>query len=124
MRFRKRYFAIGGLAALAILCFLLMFSMFPPRGAEKDCDTSRGGKSIAINGHIMWYDVYGKKKDETPIYILAGGPGFSSEYIEPYILFLAKKRTVVLFDGRCSGRSEYTADLSEMCRRDRRWGPE
>lgn len=90
MRFRKRYFVIGGLAALAILCSLLMLSMFPPRGAEQDCDTSRGGKSVAINGHIMWYDVYGKKKDKTPIYILAGGPGFSSEYIEPYIRFLAK----------------------------------
>lgn len=113
MRFRKRYFVIGGLAALAILCSLLMLSMFPPRGAEQDCDTSRGGKSVAINGHIMWYDVYGKKKDKTPIYILAGGPGFSSEYIEPYIRFLAEKRTVVLFDGRCSGRSEYTADLSD-----------
>ena len=108
MRFRKRYFVIGGLAALAILCSLLMLSMFPPRGAEQDCDTPRGGKSVAINGHIMWYDVHGKKKYKTPIYILAGGPGFSSEYIAPSIRFLAKKRTVVLFDGGCSGSYEYT----------------
>ena len=72
MRFRKRYFAIGGLAALAILCFLLMFSMFPPRGAEKGCDTSRGGNThiytdgragIFIGIHRALYPVSGEEAD-------------------------------------------------------------
>lgn len=113
MKIKKRYPIIIAVVVVLVIFLLLMTSMMPARGAQKDCDTSRGGKSIAINGYIMWYDIFGEGKSGTPVYILAGGPGFSSEYMEQYVMFLAQDRPVIMFDGRCSGRSEYTEDLSD-----------
>ena len=54
MKIKKRYPIIIAVVMVLAVFLLLMTSMMPPRGAQKDCDTSRGGKSIAINGHIMW----------------------------------------------------------------------
>lgn len=92
---------------------LCVLSMMPLYGDDKECDTSEGGNSIAINGHIMWYRMDNAEGKGTPIYVLAGGPGFSTDYMENYLEFLSENHPVIFYDGRCSGRSEYTADLSD-----------
>lgn len=110
---RKILILCISISVLLVIILLLFLSMMPFRGQEKECDTSGGGNSIAINGHIMWYKMCNPSGKGTPIYVLAGGPGFSSDYMEKYMTFLEQDHPVIFYDGRCSGRSEYQADLSD-----------
>jgi pimeloyl-ACP methyl ester carboxylesterase len=109
----KRLFIIAIFVCIFLIMLGLYRSMMPRLGAEQSCDTSSDGESIAINGHIMWIKVLNRESKATPIYVLGGGPGFSTNYLEKSLRFLAKDHPVIFFDGRCSGRSEYTADLSD-----------
>jgi proline iminopeptidase len=57
----------------------------------------------ADDGTVLHYDVVGKG---APIVLLAGGPGFSPEYLEPIAQKLGAKYTCVVFHQRGTGRSK------------------
>ena len=85
----------------------------PFHGVEKECDVSRGGQKLKISGRDIWYKIYNENAKGTPVYVIAGGTGLSSDYLESGLMFLSDTHPVVFYDGRCAGRSEYTSDLSD-----------
>lgn len=85
----------------------------PLCSAEKECDVSSGGFKVEISGRDIWYNIYNENSEETPIYVIAGGMGLSSDYLESGLMFLAENHPIIFYDGRCAGRSEYTRDLSD-----------
>jgi proline iminopeptidase len=54
------------------------------------------------DGVTLHYDVVGKG---SPVVLLAGGPGFSPEYLRPLAERLGKKHSFILFHQRGTGRS-------------------
>lgn len=115
MKKRKGMFLAVVLFAVFLVAVVYAFLvMMPLKGANKACNTSENGKSIAINGHIMWYDVKNETGTGDPIYVIPGGPGFSTSYLQPYLQFLENgEHPVIYYDGRCGGKSQYTSDLSD-----------
>lgn len=91
----KRLFIIAIFVCIFLIMLGLYRSMMPRLGAEQSCDTSSDGESIAINGHIMWIKVLNRESKATPIYVLGGGPGFSTNYLEKSLRFLAKDHPVI-----------------------------
>lgn len=65
---------------------------------------------INIRGKNIWYCVYGKEKEGTPLLVVHGGPGFST--ITEGIKELSEDRPVYFYDQLGGGRSE-KADSSD-----------
>jgi proline iminopeptidase len=66
------------------------------------------------DGVTLYYDVIGKGE---PVVLLSGGPGFSPEYLRPVADALAKKRSLVLFHQRGTGKStleKYDGSVLEL----------
>lgn len=64
------------------------------------------------DGTVLYYDVIGKG---APVVFLAGGPGFSSDYLRPVAVGVKGKFARVLFDQRGTGRSKLeTVDAKTM----------
>ena len=60
----------------------------------------------------VWYRIVGKGK-KTPLLVLHGGPGVSSDYLRPMDA-LGKDRKVIYYDQLGSGRSDTIKDTSLM----------
>ena len=85
------------LAALVITALLLA-----------GCSTNPGPKVregfIPVTGGKVWYRIVGSG-NATPVILLHGGPGSSSEYLKP-LEGLAADRQVIIYDQLGCGRSE------------------
>lgn len=64
---------------------------------------------IAVTGGRVWYRVVGVDKPGTPIILLHGGPGGTSDPFEP-LEALADERPVVMYDQLGSGRADRPED--------------
>jgi len=64
------------------------------------------GKFARVNGVSLWYEIRGGRLG-TPLMVLNGGPGVSHAYllISPVWDSLARRRPVVLYDQRGTGKS-------------------
>ncbi len=66
---------------------------------------------VSVTGGKVWYKVVGSNKNGIPILVLHGGPGASSDYLEP-LAELANERPVVFYDQLGCGNSEKPDDRS------------
>lgn len=57
---------------------------------------------IEVDGAQLFCRVFGSGK---PLIVLHGGPGFSQDYLLPYMSALAQERSVIFYDQRGCGRS-------------------
>lgn len=60
---------------------------------------------LPFAGGHTWYRTVGEASDRPPILLLHGGPGFNSEYLEPFEALAATGRRVVRYDQIGAGRS-------------------
>lgn len=58
------------------------------------------------DGAVLHYETYGKGD---PVIVLSGGPGFSSDYMQPVARHIAAKHLAVLLDQRGTGKSTVPA---------------
>lgn len=59
---------------------------------------------LDIEGKKIWYSVYGKEKKNTPIFVVHGGPGFSS--MPEVVCEFGEQRPVYFYDQLGSRRSD------------------
>lgn len=65
---------------------------------------------IDVPGGKVWYEIVGKK-EETPLIVLHGGPGYPHDSLEP-LEDLADERKVIFYDQLGCGNSQRTDDKS------------
>jgi hypothetical protein len=66
---------------------------------------------LEVPGGKVWYEIVGIGKRGTPLLLLHGGPGFTSDYLRP-LEALADERPVIFYDQLGGGRSERPDDTS------------
>ncbi|UYZ24104.1 proline iminopeptidase-family hydrolase [Mesobacillus jeotgali] len=66
---------------------------------------------VNVTGGRVWYEIYNKDAEGTPVVILHGGPG-SSTYSLKGLKKLGKDRPVVMYDQLGCGKSDRPDDLS------------
>lgn len=101
-------------SVIAVIIIIAVYSIcacMPLRGINSECNTENGGYKVEINGHDIWYNIYNQESEMSPVYVIAGGTGLSSDYLEESLMFISESRPVIFYDGRCQGRSEYKSDL-------------
>lgn len=101
-------------SVIAVIIIIAVYSIcacMPLRSINSECDTENGGYKVEINGHDIWYNIYNQESEMSPVYVIAGGTGLSSDYLEESLMFISESRPVIFYDGRCQGRSEYKSDL-------------
>jgi len=103
---------------------------YSPQGADLPCrGCDREARAVNVNGFDLYYREIGGSTDNTPIVLLHGGPGQSSQTFKDGFDFLANEHRVIFYDQRGSGNSQikpdrklYTIDLLveelETLRRD------
>ena len=100
---------------VVLLVSILLFvssRMLPGEAVERDAIPAGGGKTVMVGGFTLWYKLYGEDSSGTPVVVLPGGGGLSSDYMESSLTFLAESHPVLFFDPRGCGRSEIKPDLS------------
>jgi proline iminopeptidase len=71
-----------------------------------------GESRLAVDGGSIWYKVSGSKAG-TPVFLLHGGPGYSSYYLKP-LEALGDERTVVRYDQLGGGKSGGLTDTTKI----------
>lgn len=92
---------------------------YAPQSATLPCRGCEGiARAVNVGGFDLYYREVGMDTTQTPVVLLHGGPGQSSQTFKNGFDFLAKTRRVVLYDQRGSGNSQikpgaefYTIDL-------------
>jgi proline iminopeptidase len=70
---------------------------------NKVSDINTGGSYVVVNGAKLWYEIEGKGE---PLLLIAGGPGMSHSYFQPYFSALADSYRVIYFDAFGRGKSD------------------
>lgn len=113
---KKIKIAIGIIIAIVIILGVVMWFVFsrmmPSQAAERDVMEVGYGDSVNIDGFNLWYNLLNEESQNTPIIVIAGGAGLSSQYMETSLEFLAEEHPVLFYDARGCGRSQIKADLS------------
>ncbi|MDO5733154.1 MAG: alpha/beta hydrolase [Eubacteriales bacterium] len=114
---KKKYkYLLGVSLLLALVCaflFILQSRLFPAHGASREALAIDGGEILRINGADLWVKTEGDP-NKPPLYVIAGGPGFSSNYLEPYLHFLSSDYNLVFYDARSAGRSAYDPNINSI----------
>jgi proline iminopeptidase len=66
---------------------------------------------ITVSGGRIWYEIVAAEKSGTPLLLLHGGPGFTSDYLRP-LEILADERPVIFYDQLGGGRSDRPQDTT------------
>jgi proline iminopeptidase len=66
---------------------------------------------VEVTGGKIWYEIVGADKPGTPLLLLHGGPGFTSDYLRP-LEALADERPVIFYDQLGGGRSDRPQDTT------------
>lgn len=118
MQRKKRkiiHIIIAGITFIVLLLSFVAFSfsrIVPSHAVERAAIISDYGSTITIDGFDIWYNLLNESSPNSPIIVIAGGSGFSSDYIEGSLEFLAEEHPVLFFDARGCGRSQIKPDLS------------
>jgi proline iminopeptidase len=65
------------------------------------------GDFVTVNGIKLWYESEGSGP---PLVLIAGGPGFSHNYLHPHFTQLAKSFRLIYFDEYGTGKSDQASD--------------
>jgi proline iminopeptidase len=111
-----RLVARAGMMALVVLVAfgaLAAFRYYSPVGAERSCQGCAGeATAVKVGGFDLYYREIGSDHDGTPVVVLHGGPGHSSESFHRGLDFLADGYRVVYYDQRGSGYSQIRPEPS------------
>ena len=100
------------LVAVCAGIILHIFSlMMPSQAAERDALSNEDGGIVNIGGFDLWYKLLNADSLATPIIVVAGGGGLSSDYMEESLRFLSDTNPILFFDGRGCGRSQIKPEL-------------
>ncbi len=68
------------------------------------------GNFVTVNGAKLWYQMVGKGE---PLLLIAGGPGVSHSYLQPWFSALSDSYRVIYFDAFGRGKSDRAKSDSE-----------
>lgn len=118
MQCRKRkiivwfvFIAIIGVAFFGVGKFISDRTM-PPFAAEREALETSYGDYLEIDGFKLWYELLNEDSNNTPIIVIAGGSGLSSDYMEESLRFLSDSHPLLFYDARGCGRSQIKKELS------------
>lgn len=105
----------GSHAWMAGIAMTLCCLLWLGAGALANAADGEHGTTFDGPGSKLYYEVLGEG-DGTPLVVLNGGPGFSHDHLHPSPVWeaLGKRRPVVLYDQRGTGRSVF-ADAQQPC---------
>lgn len=110
---QKKIAVVIGIVLLLAGCTWYAFSLLmPARAAERDAISTGGGSTVSIRGFDISYKLYNAESKNTPIIVISGGVGLSSDYLEESLSFLAEEHPLLFYDARGCGRSQMKADLA------------
>lgn len=102
---------LGVLVILVVFVGIANLAYYSPRPADLPCRNCTGeARSVQVNGFDLYYREIGTNKQDTPVVIVHGGPGHSSQSFKQGFDFLAQERRVIYYDQRGSGNSQIKPD--------------
>lgn len=105
-----------GLIALGLIVasgILAAYRYYSPRAADRPCQGCTGeATAVNVGGFDLYTREIGSGHGGTPVVVLHGGPGHSSESFHRSLDFLADTYRVVYYDQRGSGNSQIRPDPS------------
>lgn len=115
MQNKKRNIIVIIIGIVLLLTGVVSFAfsrIVPSRAIDRPAITTEVGSVVNIDGFDLWYNLINSDSENMPIIVVAGGSGFSSDYIAGSLKFLANTHPVLFFDARGCGRSQIKSDLS------------
>ncbi len=103
---------VGLVLILGGLLYYAISLVFPSQAVERAAMISGDGNTVSINGFDIRYRLYNAESENTPIIVVSGGGGLSSDYLEESLRFLEEEHPVLFYDARGCGRSQIKADLT------------
>ncbi|HEY0739954.1 MAG TPA: proline iminopeptidase-family hydrolase [Chryseosolibacter sp.] len=92
-------------------CVAIAFCVLVFEACNRKPEVERKQGFVEVPGGKIWYEVIGAEKKKTPLLLLHGGPGFTSDYLRP-LAALANERPVIFYDQLGAGRSDRPQDTS------------
>ena len=115
-RKRKITIWIITIAIIAVALFgagkYISYRTMPPFAAERNALKTSYGDYLEFDDFNLWYEFLNPDSDKTPIIVIAGGSGLSSDYLEDSLQFLSDEHPLLFYDARGCGRSQIKKDLS------------
>ncbi len=111
-------FILSLIALFIIACGLLLavtyYTYNPSQAATLPCrNCTAPAKAVTIDGFDLYYrETVPLDDDPTPVVLLHGGPGMSSDYFQDAFDFLAEQKRVIYYDQRGSGNSQIRPEIS------------
>lgn len=100
------------IATIVCLGYFAFSRIIPKYAIERDAIDDKRGKIIHINGFDIWSCFLNRESRNTPIIVISGGSGLSSDYLEKHMHFLSDNYPILFYDARGCGRSQIKKDLS------------
>jgi proline iminopeptidase len=97
--------------AINVVFMAVMVRYMPKIAASRPADYEDVSQTIAVNDFNLWYRTAGVDTGKSPVIVIHGGPGFSSDYFKDYLSFLEDDRECIYYDQRGSGNSEIKSNL-------------
>lgn len=91
--------------AVIIYVAIYMKRFMPSKVTEHPAVRTDGGTLITIDGFDIWTKVLGADKNGIPLYVIPGGMGMKSKYMEDYMISISENSPVIFYDPRGCGRS-------------------
>jgi proline iminopeptidase len=87
------------------------FLYYSPQAADLPCRNCSGdARAVQVGGFDLYYRELGTSTTKSPIVVLHGGPGHSSQSFKRSLDFLAQEYHVIYYDQRGSGNSQIKPD--------------
>lgn len=98
---------------IIVISFIVrrMYRFIPGRAEERNAKATDGGELIFINGYQVWVKIYGADKKTMPYFVIPGGMGMKSSYLEENLKFIGETNPIIFYDPRGCGRSQSKPDL-------------
>lgn len=97
------------IVVIGCMCCFAYSRIVPSHAVERE---AIHGEIIHIDGFDIWSNLINGESDNTPIIVIAGGSGLSSDYLEDSLHFLSKNHPLLFYDARGCGRSQIKSNLS------------
>ena len=121
---RKLIIWIISIAIISVAIFgtgkFISYRTMPPFATERNALKTSYGDYLEIDDFKLWYELLNPDSDKTPIIVIAGGSGLSSDYLEDSLQFLSTEHPLLFYDTRGVLRSEERR-VGKECRS--RWSP-
>lgn len=99
------------LSAVLIFFGVLYYLYYSPLAADLPCRQCSGdAQAVSVNGFDLYYRQVGSNMSNSPIVVVHGGPGMSSQTFKQSLDALSDEYRVIYYDQRGSGNSQIKPD--------------